>query len=74
MGMAVDVRAHHDPIWPSARQIGNQHVRPGWMIIAVDDNAGGWERAVRRTLEHLRHFDANPERRNPSAAIPPTRP
>jgi hypothetical protein len=34
------------------------------MIIAVDDNAGGWERAVRRTAEHLRRFDTDAERRD----------
>src|SRR5207249_3407056 len=74
MRMAVDMRADHDPIQPSARQIGNHHVRPRGMIIAVDDHAGGWERAVRRTAEHLRRFDADPERWDPGPAVTSTRP
>src|SRR5262249_3878959 len=52
----------------------NQHARPGGMIIAVDDHAGSWKRAVRRTAECLRRFDTDAERRNSGAAVASTRP
>ncbi len=74
MRMAVDMRADHDPIRASARQVGNQHARPRGMIIAVDDHAGGRERAVRRTAQRLRRFGTDAERRDAGAAVASTRP
>src|SRR5262249_29710711 len=74
MRMAIDMRADHDPILASARQVCNQHARPRGMIIAIDDHARSWKRAVRRTAERLRRFDTDAERRNPGAAVAPARP
>ena len=74
MRMAVDMRADHDPIRTSARPVGNQYARPRGMIIAVDDHAGGWERAVWQTAERVCCFNADAERRDPSAAVASTPP
>src|SRR5262249_8432997 len=74
MRMAVDMRADHDPIRASARQIGNQHARARGIIIAGDAHAGGWRRAVRRTADRVRRFDADAERRDAGAAVASARP
>src|SRR5258708_40092616 len=74
MRVAVDMRADHDPIRASARQVGKEYARARGMIVAVDDHAGDWEPAVRQTAERLRRFDADAERRDAGAAVASTRP
>ena len=72
MRMTVDMRTDHDPIRASARQVGNQHVRPRGMIIAVDDHAGGWQAcrpANGATPPPFRH-----RCRVPGCLAPPLRP
>src|SRR5262245_16757895 len=72
--MAIEMRADHHPSLASTRAVGKQQARPRRMIIAGDDQAGSWKRAVRRTAECLRRFDTDAERRNSGAAVAPTRP
>src|SRR5262245_51893030 len=67
------MRAHHDPIRASARQVGNQYARARGMIVGLDDHAG-LRQAVWQSTERVRRFDANAERRNTGAAVASTRP
>jgi hypothetical protein len=74
MRVSVDMRAHHDQIRASTRQVGNQHARAGGMIVNLDDHTGRWQRAVGQSTERVHRFGADAERRDAGATVASTRP